>query len=140
MAFAIVCARGQGVIDLPPVPVTNGVTGTLAGSSVLAALYYGPYAAPEGSLSPLVVALALSGGYAQFGVVTVPGYGPGTPVEVQIRAWDDSSSLYPDWADAQPAWQTGLIEAGESALVEAITQSPPPPPQPAHSPASPFYR
>jgi hypothetical protein len=129
-ALAVASARGQGIINLPPVPVTNGVTGTLAGSSVLAALYYGPSDAPADSLSPLVASLALSSGYARFGVVTVPGYLPFTPVEVQIRAWDDSSGLYPGWPQAQPAWLGGLIAAGESLLVDAITGSGVLPPSP----------
>jgi hypothetical protein len=132
--FAIASARGQGIISLAPVPVTNGVTGTLAPSSVLAALYYGPSDAPESSLSPLVAALALSSGYARFGVVTVPGYLPFTSVEVEVRAWDDSSGLYPGWAQAQPAWQAGLIAAAESMLVDAVTGSGVLPPAPTAIP------
>ena len=125
--FAFASARGQGVINLPPVPVTNGITGTLAGSTVRAELDYGPALAPENSLSPLA-ALNLVSGYARFGLVTVPGYGLGVPVEVQIRAWDDSSGLFADWAQAQPTWQAGLIIAGKSILVDAITGSLSPPP------------
>src|ERR1017187_10474405 len=125
--FAVASARGQGVINLPPVPVTNGVTGTLAGSVVRAELDYGPALAPENSLSPLA-ALNLVNGNARFGLVTVPGFGLGVPVEVQIRAWDNSSGLFADWAQAQPAWQAGLIIAGKSILVEAITGSPSTPP------------
>src|ERR1035441_5250851 len=115
--FAFASARGQGVINLPPVPVTNGVTGTLAGSTVRAELDYGPALAPENSLSPLA-AVNLVNGNARFGLVTVPGFGLGVPVEVQIRAWDDSSGLFANWAQAQPAWQAGMIIAG--------SQSPPP--------------
>src|ERR1035441_9994282 len=80
--FAFSSACGQGVINLPPMPVTNGITGTLAGSTVRADLDYGPSLAPENSLSPLV-ALNLVNGNARFGLVTVPGYGLGVPVEVQ---------------------------------------------------------
>ena len=125
--FAFASARGQGVINLPPVPVTNGITGTLAGSTVRAELDYGSALAPENSLSPLA-ALNLVNGNARFGLVTVPGFGLGVPVEVQIRAWDDSSGLFADWAQAQPAWQAGLIIAGKSILVDAITGSLSPPP------------
>jgi hypothetical protein len=125
LAFA--SAHGQGVINLPPVPITNGVTGTLAGSTVRAELDYGPALAPENSLSPLA-ALNLVNGNARFGLVTVPGFGLGVPVEVQIRAWDNSSGLFVDWAQAQPAWQAGMIIAGKSVLVEAITGSLSPPP------------
>jgi hypothetical protein len=34
---------------------------------------------------------------------------------VEIVAWDNSSSLYPTWTQASPAWQSGLISAGHSA-------------------------
>lgn len=34
----------------------------------------------------------------------------------QVRVWDNSSGLYPDWATAAVAWQAGLIAAGKSAL------------------------
>src|ERR1017187_9497372 len=125
--FAFASARGQGVINLLPVPVASGVTVTLAGSTVRAELDYGPALAPENSLSPLA-AMNLVNGYARFGLVTVPGYGLGVPVEVQIRAWDNSSGLFADWAQAQPAWQAGAIIAGKSILVDAITGSLSPPP------------
>lgn len=126
-ASAIVSSRGQGVINLPPVPVTNGVTGALADSTVRAALYYGPALAPEESLAPLA-ASNLVNGNARFGLVVVPGYGSGVPVELQIRAWDNSSGLFADWSQAQPAWQAGLLAAGKSVLVEALTGSQAPPP------------
>jgi hypothetical protein len=125
--FAFASARGQGVINLPPVPVTNGVTGTLAGSTVRAELDYGPALAPENSLSPLA-AMNLVNGYARFGLVVVPGFAPSMPVELQIRAWDNSSGLFADWTQAQPAWQAGLIIAGTSILVEALASSQTPPP------------
>ena len=134
MAFAIASARSQGVLNLPPVPVTNGITGTLADSQVLASLYYGPAAAPESSLSLLVAATPLVSGYAQFGLVSIPGIGQGLPVELQIRAWDDSSGQYPGWESAQPAWLAGQILAGKSLLVEAIVGSQPPTPGPLNFP------
>ncbi len=34
-----------------------------------------------------------------------------------VRAWDNSSGLYPTWIEAKSAWEAGLIAAGESALV-----------------------
>lgn len=35
----------------------------------------------------------------------------------QLRAWDNTSGLYPTWALAQTAWTTGLINAGVSPLL-----------------------
>jgi len=128
--FASAPAHAQGVITLAPVPVTNGVTGTLASSSVWAALYYRPYGAPAGSFTPLVTEVALTNGYARFGSVVVPGYAAGTGVEVQIPAWDNSSGLYRDWTQAEPAWLGGLIAAGASMPVEALTGSVLLPPSP----------
>jgi hypothetical protein len=89
---------------------------------------------PEDSLTPLVASAPLVSGYAQFGLVSVPGVGLGAPVELQIRAWDDSSGLYPGWENAQPAWLVGQILAGKSSLVEATIGSQPPPPGPLNFP------
>ncbi len=33
---------------------------------------------------------------------------------LQLRVWDNSSGLYPDWNHAQVAWHNGLIAAGKS--------------------------
>lgn len=33
---------------------------------------------------------------------------------IQVVAWDNTSGLYPNWAAAQNAWNTGLIAAGKS--------------------------
>ena len=114
-------ALGQSGIIVAPVPVTNGVTGTLAGSTVMAELFYGPLASPEGSLTPMLPPVSLTSGYAQFGSVTLP-YTPGTTVEIQVRAWDDSSGLYPQWTSAQAAWLAGQILGGKSVLANALTQ------------------
>jgi len=35
----------------------------------------------------------------------------------QLRAWDNTSGLYPTWALAEPAWLSGLIAAGKSPLL-----------------------
>jgi len=37
---------------------------------------------------------------------------------VQVRAWDNTSGLYPTWADADVAWRAGLIAAGGSILAQ----------------------
>jgi hypothetical protein len=35
---------------------------------------------------------------------------------MQVRAWDNSSGLYPTWAQAETAWLAGTIAAGKSLL------------------------
>jgi hypothetical protein len=119
-------AFGQSGIITAPVPVTNGVTGTLAGPTVMAELFYGPLASPEGSLTPVLPPVSLTSGYAQFGSVMLP-YTPGTTVELQVRAWDDNSGLYPQWTSAQAAWLAGQILGGKSVLADALTQTVPGP-------------
>lgn len=54
------------------------------------------------------------------------------PATLQLRVWDNSSGLYPNWAQAEPAWQEGLIAAGKSPLFNIPcaggTSVPPPTP------------
>lgn len=42
----------------------------------------------------------------------VPGDSP--VATLQLRVWDNSSGNYPTWADAEAAWDFGLIAAGKS--------------------------
>jgi hypothetical protein len=118
MLLAGTSVLGQGFLTFTSVPVTNAGTGTLAGPQVMAELFYGPSAAPESSLIALEAPKFLTNGYAQFGQVLVP-YPPGTVAEFQIRAWDNSNGLFPEWTLAQPAWLSGLILGGKSVLVNA---------------------
>ncbi len=48
---------------------------------------------------------------------TIPGTSEGTNATVQVRAWDNTSGLYPDWASAEPAWNLGLIAAGKAPSI-----------------------
>jgi len=81
-------ALAQGTIIVNPVPVTNGVTGTLADSSIVAALYYGPAGTAEDSLLMLGFASALESGFAQFDSQSlIPGIPTGNSVEIGVRAW-----------------------------------------------------
>ncbi|HVM50613.1 MAG TPA: hypothetical protein VMU04_21480 [Candidatus Acidoferrum sp.] len=105
-------AFGQGVISLQPIPVTNGVTGTLAGPMVMAQLF-------DGSPTPLAGPVFLTNGYARFGNVTVPAPG-GDFIVLWAVAWDNSSGFYANWAQASAAWQHGLILAGPSDSVFTI--------------------
>jgi hypothetical protein len=128
VAFSTIQALGQGTIVVNPVPVTNGVTGTLADSSIVAALYYGPQGAPEDSLLMLGPASALVNGFAQFGSQTaIPVFAPGTPLQVGVRAW---SSGYPSY-EAAIASSLPSVLAGKSLLsTVTIGGFPSPPPVP----------
>lgn len=121
-------AVGQGTLVINPVPVTNGLTGTLADSSIVAALYIGPMGAPEDSLLPVSAASPLIGGYAQFGAQTsIPTFTPGTSVVLAVRAWTAGFPTY------EAAIASGLpsVLAGKSALLAAtLGGSPTPPPIP----------
>jgi hypothetical protein len=74
---------------------------------------------PESSLTPgTPVQVFRSGpasGFLYDEVVTFANVPPDMgSATVQLRAWDNSSGLYPDWAAAEPAWEAGLIAAGMS--------------------------
>ncbi len=143
LAFAITSftLRGlaQGTITINPVPVTNGLTGVLADSSFVAALYYGPVGAPEGSLILLGPASALVNGFAQFGSQTgIPGTAIGASVELGVRAW---SSGYPSY---EAALASGLpsVLVGKSVVLIAISGGsplPPPVPNPLSFPGFTLY-
>ena len=129
----------QGTITINPVPVTNGLTGVLADSSFVAALYYGPVGAPEGSLMLLGPASALANGFAQFGSQTgIPGIATGASAELAVRAW---SSGYPSY---EAALASGLpsVLVGKSVLLTAVTGGsplPPPVPDPLSFPGFTLY-
>lgn len=130
--FAVVvsaaCAIGQGRIVVNPVPVTNGVTGMLADSSIVAALYHGSLGAPENSLVMLGPASALVNGFAQFGSqTTIPVFAPGTSLQIGVRAW---STGYPSYESAIASGLPSVL-AGKSVLLTAtLGGSPSPPPVP----------
>jgi hypothetical protein len=62
------------------------------------------------------------------GSIIIPTDAPAATFE--IVAWDNSSTLYPTWAQASAAWQQGLIAAGRSSPftvtnIGGLTNSPP---------------
>lgn len=130
--------RGQGTINLAPVPVTNGLTGTLADTSFVAALYFGPAGTPEGNLLMLGTPMTLVGGYAQFGDnLLIPVLPSGASAEFQVRAW---SAGFPDYASAVGSG-LGSVLAGTSVLLMATLGGggPPPVPNPLAFPGFTIY-
>jgi len=101
----------------------GGTGGAFGASTTLAQLFgnVGPGQA-ESSLQPAApittfrtgaAAGQLAANTATFGT-SVPGDSP--LATVQLRVWDNSSGLYPTWAQAETAWLAGLIAAGKSPL------------------------
>lgn len=121
-------AVAQGTVVVNPVPVTNGTTGSLADSSIVAALYYGPVGTPETSFIMLGPASPLRNGFAQFGSRSViPGIPTGTSIDLGVRAWSSAYLTY------EAAVASGLPStlAGKSIVLTAILGgSPTPPPIP----------
>lgn len=124
-------APGQGKLNFSPVPVTNGLTGTLVGTGFMGGLYYGAPGAGENSLV-LVTTVPLVNGFANFGAgVNSPGWLGGATLELQVRAWD---AAYPTY-DAAIASGLPTVLAGESVLLQAVTGGPlPPVPDPVSFP------
>ena len=119
----------QGIFVINPVPVTNGVTGALADSTVLAALYFGPAGTAENSLVLLSPAAPLVNGYAQFGSQTViPVLPSGSSIVLGVRAW---SGGYPSYESAVASGLPSVL-AGRSILATVtLGGSPLPPPVPS---------
>jgi hypothetical protein len=121
-------ALAQGTVIVNPVPVTNGITGTLADSSIVAARYYGPAGTSENSLLMLGPASALESGFAQFDSQSlIPGIPTGASLQIGVRAW---SLGYPTYEAALASGLPSTL-AGKSILLTAIAGgSPSPPPVP----------
>lgn len=54
---------------------------------------------------------------------TINSIAPDAPngATLQLRAWDNTSGLYSTWAQAEVAWNAGLIAAGKSAIFNQST-------------------
>ena len=130
IVFAVNSTSGQGRLNIAPVPVTNGLTGTLADASINAMLYYGPTGTGEDGVLPLPTPSALVNGFATFNVpVTIPAFPSGTAVTLQVRAW---SGIYPSYETAVGSGLSSTL-AGKSSLHTATVggvSSPPPVPDP----------
>ncbi len=124
----VVSACGQGTLIVSPVPVTNGITGTLADSSIVAALYYGASGATEENLVALLPASPLVGGFARFDsqtpVIPLP---PVTSLLLQVRAW---SAGYPTYETAAGSGLASVLAGQSVPLAATLGGSPLPPPTP----------
>ena len=89
---------------------------------------------PDSALGPAsTVTTFLAGTNAGYIVAvssTLPDVRPGAQATIQIRAWDNAASLYPDWTSAEAAWQAGLIAAGRSDLFDIVAGGDTNPPAP----------
>ncbi len=131
-------AHGQGTINLPPVPVTSGVTGVLADSSIVAGLYYGPQGTAESALLMLSGPSPLVGGCPQFGTGVVLPLPAGASAELQVRAWSAPFASY----DIAVASGSAAVLAGKSLLLSVIlggSPNPPPVPDPLSFPGFTIY-
>jgi len=104
-----------------------GTVGGMTASTTFAQLLGAPgSAAAESSLLPgLPTTTFRTGGAAGNVQPTTATFGnipKDAPVaSFEMVAWDNSSGLYPTWAQASVAWASGLIAAGRSA--EFVVQS-----------------
>ncbi len=116
---------------------TQVYTGALlTGSGYRAILFAGPQGSAEGALTAASASSTFrtgtsAGAFAGI-TVTVTGVAATETATAQVRVWDNTSGLYPDWASAQVAWAAGLINAGKSALFDIAllgggVQTPPQP-------------
>lgn len=61
---------------------------------------------------------ATLGGTIATSTLTIPQVNPASTGTFQLRAWDNTTGLYPTWAAAEVAWLNGAIAAGKSALFD----------------------
>jgi PEP-CTERM motif len=98
----------------------SGTDGQYGGATTFAQLLGASgYDQQESSLQPAApVTTFRTGSFAGFAVATTATFNNILPFSFQATlemvAWDDSSGLYPTWAQAFSAWQSGLIAAGGS--------------------------
>jgi hypothetical protein len=97
-----------------------GIAGQYGASATLSQLLGGLGASqPEGSLgAALPITTFRTGAVAGFVAGQTTSFGntswQDTAGTVAMVAWDNSSGLYPTWAQAYTAWTKGLVAAGRS--------------------------
>jgi hypothetical protein len=103
----------------------NGLTGQYGASTTFAQLLTAPGAnAAESSLvaqTPVITFRTGAGaGFTMGGTtVTSSNVGADSIGTWEMVVWDNSSGNYATWTEAFPAWQAGLIAAGESGRFNA---------------------
>jgi hypothetical protein len=112
----------------------NGTGGQYGAGTVFAQLLgVGGSGQPESSLQPAIPVVSFRTGSAAGSVTPTIATFNNIPVNsvqetIEMVAWDNSSGLYPTWAQAFTAWQTGLIAAGESGRWNQDSLGPQPAP------------
>jgi hypothetical protein len=92
------------------------------GSGYTAQLFAGPAGTTDANLlvgAPQLVSFrcGAAAGFTSVTTATLSNIPKDAPSAVfQIRVWDNSSGLYATWAQALPAWQSGVIGAGMGNL------------------------
>lgn len=112
---------------------TNGFFG--AGTTFAQLLSANGADQPEASLQPAnpttTFRTGVASGYIAGRTATLGNVPPDSfAATLEMVAWDNSSGLYPTWAQAAPAWQAGLIAAGESGRWTQALSNPSGPPAP----------
>jgi hypothetical protein len=96
--------------------------GLLVGSGYVAQLFSGAAGTTDANLlvaAPATVTFRTgsASGYTSTTTATLANVAKDAASAVfQIRVWDNTSGLYATWAEAFPAWQSGLIAAGMGNL------------------------
>jgi len=121
--------QGNGATDSPAGStdfagaggVLVGTSGSLAGPTTFGQLLAAPGSnAAESSLVPALGIVTFrtgaAAGFSSTATATLNNVLPDAPVaSIEMVAWDNSSGLYPTWAQASVAWANNLIAAGRSA-------------------------
>lgn len=97
----------------------GGPAGRYGGATTFAQLLAAPdNNRPEGSLVPQTPTTTFqtgaAAGFVQGVTLTLNNVLSDAPATLIMVAWDNSSGRYPTWTHALPAWQAGLIAAGQS--------------------------
>jgi hypothetical protein len=115
----------------------SGTGGQYGAASTLGQLLGGPAGSAESSLVPALGAPTsfrtgtASGGIANSTASFANIAADAASATFEMVAWDDSSGLYPTWAQASVGWANGLVAAGRSPMfnlsnIGGAVNTPPP--------------
>jgi hypothetical protein len=125
VAIATASVFAQGTVNFQGNTAhVQGPDGTPLGANGMGQLVGAPgSSAPESSLipainSPVTFRTGAAAGELPSFVATFNNIAPDAPFgSFEMVAWDNSSGLYPTWAQASVAWENGIIDAGRSPEV-----------------------